>query len=250
LSGIANQLIDKFFIANMINVSQAGIYALGGQIVSILGIVNVALNRTLTPRRLEAFKKKDYEFLKNLSLIVISFVAILTSFLILFSKEIIQLIAPDSYQRTYIVINILSFYFVYQMYYFMVVGVLFYVERATKFVPLITFSSFLLNIAFNYVFIKSFNVVGAALATTLTMIIITYMVIFTADKYVKIGFNHMRIHLIILLLICIAFLSEVSVFITKAILFMFYIVLLLILERRNPLVLLSWRKLLEKHFRL
>ena len=74
----------------------------------------------------------------------------------LFSPEIVNLIAPDEYKNAYLVISILSFYFVVQMYYFMTSSVLFYIEKATKFVSIATITSFILNIILNYFNSKTF----------------------------------------------------------------------------------------------
>ena len=238
LSGIAMQLMDRFFISNMLNVSQAGIYALGGQITSILGILNVLFNRAFTPNILKAFKDKNYIYLKNLASINILFISTTGLFFSLFSENIICLIAPKEYEKAFVVINILSFYFIYQMYYFMTVGVLFYVEKATKFIPFITTLSLFLNLIFNYFFIKLFGIMGAALATSLSMMIVNYIVIFIADKYIKVGFEHLKIHFFIIFSLSVGnsiFIFKFNIFI-KSLLFIFTLILFLYMERKNFLL--------------
>jgi len=238
LSGIAMQLMDRFFIANMLTVSQTGIYALGGQISSILGILNVLLNRAFTPSRIKAFKDNNLEYLRNIADIYILFVILLSIFFSMFSNNVISLIAPNEYQKAYIVIKVLVVYFIYQMYYFMVSGVLFYVEKATKFIPFITIFSLFLNLIFNYIFIKHFGMVGAAFATSLSMIIIAYIVIFIANKYIKIGFNHLKIHFYILFSLLIGnieFIFQIGI-LGKIVLFAFVNVLFFFFEKNNVIV--------------
>jgi O-antigen/teichoic acid export membrane protein len=250
LSGIAMQLMDRFFIANMLTVSQAGIYALGGQISGILGVINTLLNRGVTPNILRAFKEDNLEYLRNIANIYIIFVVILSLFFSLFSRNIINIIAPNEYQQAYMVINILVVYFIYQMYYFMVVGVLFYVEKATKFIPLITTFSLFLNLIFNYLFIKLFGMIGAAIATSLSMMIVTYIVIFIADKYIKVGFNHLKIHFYILIALVISnakFIFNLK-FALKITILSMLITLFFFLERNNVLIKSFKRKIYEKVF--
>ena len=150
LAGIFMQFMDRFFISNMINLSQVGIYSLGGQISGVLGIISSAINNATVPNVLKAYKDENYLYLidlADLSIVFLSFIAFMLS---LFSPEIVNLIAPDEYKNAYLVISILSFYFVVQMYYFMTSSVLFYIEKATKFVSIATITSFILNIILNY----------------------------------------------------------------------------------------------------
>lgn len=198
LAGILNNFLDRFYISNMINLSNAGIYALAGQFSGILGLFATTINTSLTPSILKAYKDENYIFLKNLANIVIIFMTLIALILSLYSPEIINLIAPKEYGKAKIVIPILSFYSVFQMYYFMTVGVLFYEKRATKFVTIATISSLLLNFIFNYIFIKLWGIKGAAIATLLSIIIINYFVIFISNKYIVVGFEHKKIHFIII----------------------------------------------------
>jgi len=238
LSGIALQLMDRFFISNMINISQAGIYALGGQISGIIGILSVLINRAATPSILKAFKDKNYEYLKDLSIINIMFISILAMFFSLFSNNIILLIAPTEYAQSAIIINILSLYFIFQMYYFMIVGVLFYVERATKLMPLITFLSLICNLVLNYFLIRLYGMIGAAIATLLSIMIVVYLVIIISNKYIKVGFNHFKIHMIIFVSVIagnISWIYNTNVML-KIVVFIFITFILLFLERNNNLL--------------
>ena len=198
LAGIFMQFMDRFFISNMINLSQVGIYSLGGQISGVLGIISSALNNATVPNVLKAYKDENYLYLidlADLSIVFLSFIAFMLS---LFSPEIVNLIAPDEYKNAYLVISILSFYFVVQMYYFMTSSVLFYIEKATKFVSIATITSFILNIILNYLLIPYFSIIGAAIATVVSILLVNYFVIFIANKFILVKFRHIKIHFVIL----------------------------------------------------
>jgi O-antigen/teichoic acid export membrane protein len=198
LAGILNTILDRFYISNMIDLSNAGVYALAGQLAGIISLFASIIDNSLTPNILKAYKDKNYPYLKNLANITIIFVTIIALGLSLFSPEIIYLIAPKEYENAKLIIPILSFYAVVQMYYFMTSGVLFYEKKATKFVAVATVTSLLLNFIFNYFFIKFFGVKGAAIATLLSIIIVNYFSIFIGNKFIKVGFEHKKIHFVII----------------------------------------------------
>lgn len=238
IAGVLMQFLDRFFISNMINLSQAGVYALGGQLSGILGIVSSAINNATVPVTLKAYKEKNYKLLIDLANISIVILVIGATTLSLFSTEIIGLISPESYEKASIVLSILSFYFVVQMYYFRIVGVLFYEEKATKFVPVATVLSLIFNFIFNYFFIQKWGILGAAFATLLSIVLVNYIVIFIANKYIKVGFNHLKLHFYIVLGFIIGnmnLLMKISIFF-KFIILIMIIVIFLFIERKNMLV--------------
>jgi len=233
LAGILNNFLDRFYISNMINLSNAGIYALAGQFFGVLSLFAVTLNTSLTPNILKAYKEKNYFYLKNVANIVIVFMTIIATILSLYSPEIISLIAPKEYENAKAIIPILSFYAVVQMYYFMTSKVLFYEKKATKFVAVATIISLLLNFIFNYFFIKLWGIKGAAIATLLSIVIVNYIVIFIANRYIKVGFEHKKIHFIIISAFLISnYCYSMNIFI-KIIIIVFMVGLFLYVERNN-----------------
>jgi len=248
LGGLLNSFLDKFFITGLISISQAGVYSLGSQISIIISIFAVSLNRALTPSILNAFKNKNYTYLISLSNITISFIIVIALFLSLFSSEIINMISPLSYNKAKYIIPILTTYYVFQMYYFIVVGVLFYVEKATRYVAVATLTSLGLNFIFNYFFIQLWGIEGAAFATLLSMIIVNYIVIFIANKFIRIKFEHFKIHFLIIVSFIFGNLSNIVNidFIIKLILFLIFILLILYLERDNSMLLSIKEKIYEK----
>jgi len=247
LASILNTFLDRFFITNMINISNAGVYALAGQISGVLGIFSIAINRAATPSILKAYKDRNYQYLINLANISIIFIALMTLFVSLFSYEIINLISPQSYHKASNIIPILGFYYVVQMYYFMTVGVLFYKKEATKYVAVATLLSLSLNFIFNYFFIKWWGIQGAAVATLLSIVIVNYIVIFIANRYIVVGFEHKKIHFIIISGFLIANINSLFLLgiLLKLVIFFGYMFAILFLERNNPLLDKIKRKISE-----
>lgn len=250
LAGILNSVIDKFFIAKLISISETGIYGLGSQISLVTAIFTVSLNKTLVPVTLKAFKEKNYNYLINLTDITISFITIISLFISLFSNEIITYFFTPEYKKAIYIIPILNTFYLFQMYYFMVVGILFYDKKATKFLPLITITSLFLNIIFNFFFIKNWGMIGAAIATLFSFMIITYLVIFVGKKFIIIKFHHFKIHLLIILEFIVGNLSNhiSTTILLKLIIFIFLVLFVILLEINNPLFISLKRKLNEKFF--
>ena len=238
LSSIAIQFIDKFFITYLINISQTGIYSLGAQITIVLSIVTTSINKSLVPKTLESFKSNDHSYIINVSSIVILITILFAILLSLFGPELISLIAPIEYKNSWTVIPFLSFFFVFQMYYYRTAGVLFFKTEATKYVSLTTLLSLILNIILNYFFIKYWGIIGAAIASLLSMMIINYIVILIANHYIKIDFPHFRIHLHIIIGFLISNLNFITTFsiLEKSLIYIASIIFLFVLERRNYLL--------------
>jgi len=248
IASILMSFLDRFFITNMISLSYTGIYTLGFQISSILGIITSAINTATVSPVLKAYKEKNYLYLSELTNISVLIISIIAMFLSLFSKDIIYLMSTSSYLISYKVVPFLTFYFVFQMYYFMTSSVLFYDTKATKFVPVATGLTLLFNFIFNYLFIKMFGFLGASIATLLSMIIVNYIVIFIANRYIKVGFEHKKIHFIIFFSF---FMANINLLINlniifKCIIFIFTLLSLIYIERNNSLLIDVKRILYEK----
>jgi len=244
LASVLMAFLDKFFIINMISLAEAGVYTLGNQISSILGIFAMSINTAMVAPTLRAFKERDYKYLTELANISVISISIIAVFLSLFSSNIISLISSKSYYTAHIVIPILSFYFVVQMYYYRIVGVLFYDTKATKFVPIATGLSLILNFSLNYFFIKFWGIIGAAIATLVSIIVVNYIVIFIANRYIKVGFEHFKIHFIIIFSFAVAnisFFIDINLLI-KLLLFILVCLVLLYCKRNNSLLFFIFHK--------
>jgi O-antigen/teichoic acid export membrane protein len=238
LSSIAMQFIDKFFITYLVNISQTGIYSLGAQVTIILSIINTSINKSLVPKTLESFKSKNYSYLINLATITILITILFSILLSLFGPELILLIAPILYKDSWTVIPFLSFYFVFQMYYYRIAGILFFKEEATKYISLTTLISLILNIILNYTFIKAWGIKGAAIASLISMAIVNYIVIYISSKYIKISFAHYKIHFYIIVGFIISNINFIYYFqiLEKIIIFFLTICFYLFMEYKNPLL--------------
>jgi O-antigen/teichoic acid export membrane protein len=233
LASILNIFLDRFYISNMINLYSTGIYALAGQFANILSLFSTTINNAITPNILRAYKEKNYLYIKNLTNIIIVFISIVALIISFFSPEVVNFIAPKEYKNAQTIVPLLSFYGVFQMYYFLTSRILFYEQKATEFIPFITIISLLLNFIFNYFFIKFFGVKGAAIATLLSIIIVNYFSIFIGNKFIKVGFEHLKIHFFIIVSFLAANCFYVYNFLLKIIILIIMIIIFLVIEKDN-----------------
>jgi len=203
-----------------------------------LTVLNTSINKSLVAKTLESFQNRDYTYIASVANIVILVTISAALLLSLFAPEIISLIAPVQYYDAWTIIPSLSFYFVVQMYYYRTCGVLFYIEKATKYVTFTTVFSLAINIILNYIFIQAMGMFGAALATFISIIVVNYLVIYISNKYIKINFTHAKIHAYIIfsyILANINFFVKINL-LFKILLFLLFLLLAFYFERKNYLI--------------
>lgn len=171
LSGVMHSSIDRAILANMVSVSELGLYTLGYQVGMVMSIVTSSINKAWQPSYYDLMESRDPqkdEHIRrsfNLWLIVMS---LLCMFGMLWGGDILKVVTPESYYGSGVVIPyVLLGYFFHGIYYFAVSPIFFY--RKVSLLPWFTGSAAVVNIGLNLLFIPYWGIVGAALATTISM---------------------------------------------------------------------------------
>ena len=107
--------------------------------------------------------------------------------IVLFAPEIVGLIVTRDFEEGWIVTPFLVFAFVFHGIYYMVVGPLFL--NRVGFVPIITIFGALVNVGFNYFLIPRFGMIGAAIASTLTMLLSTILALALSIQVKNMGYR-------------------------------------------------------------
>jgi O-antigen/teichoic acid export membrane protein len=123
--------------------------------------------------------------------------------LALFSRELITLLTVKTYYSAADIAPFLIFGYVIRGGYYVVVTKIFYVKKATKHLVYITFSSALLNIGLNVLFVPNHSMMGAAWAEILTAVYTFGLTFFVSQKVYHIRYEYKRL----ILLTFIAFIS-------------------------------------------
>lgn len=167
LGAIIMTMSDRIFITNMVGISATGLYAVGYALGNIIGFAENAFNMAYIPwlydklnENEEAFKRKIVKF-TYLYFAVILLMALSMAFI---APYFLRFFVGPKFLGAQVFVFWISMSFAFSGMYKMVVNYIFYVEK-TKILAWITFSSALVNIGLNYILIKEFGAVGAAMAT-------------------------------------------------------------------------------------
>ncbi len=193
--------VNKLILNGLISVEIVGVYTIGFVIAGIVNMVTVALNRSYTPWFFKRVKKntgdsKDIVIFSEFIILVYSIIALGIS---IFSPEVIRIFLNESYTEAWIVIPFLTFGYVFNGLYFFFLNILNYQKRAVKFIPLFTLLSAFINIALNYLLIPSLAIVGSALATLISMIVLSLSTYIGSKRYLNIGYSFSRFASLIVL---------------------------------------------------
>lgn len=147
--------------------------------------------------------KKLYAKVMTLFLTV---AAVIFIFLTLFIDNIVAIPLPGRgylvgkayWEGLSIVPVILLAYVVYGIYINLMVGI--YIEKKTKYLPYITGAAALINVAANFILIPLMGMMGAAITTLLSYVVMTAGIYFVSQKYYRINYEYTKIAFIFILL--------------------------------------------------
>nr|WP_309098438.1 oligosaccharide flippase family protein [Fredinandcohnia onubensis] len=164
LSGTMKTIVDRFFITNLVGLTDTGIYSVGFQIGSIISILGGSFNQAFVPWLYERLERDSYnDKVKIVKFTYIYFIAIITMALgvgIIASWFFPVFLGPKFIGASTYVIWI-SLGFAFAGMYMMVVNYIFFVKK-TYILAWVTFSVALVSIIVNYFLIKSIGTIGAA----------------------------------------------------------------------------------------
>lgn len=155
---------DQVIINQLVGPKETGIYALAYKVGMIQSIISMGVLKAWTPFLYAKLNSKEYssiEKLANKNAWIIGGVGVC---LILFSKEIIILLADPSFNEAEPIVPIVVigylFFFLYSMY----IGFAFY-NKSTKLMFLFTLIAGAINVGLNYLLIPQYGIVAAAWTT-------------------------------------------------------------------------------------
>jgi len=156
------------------------------------------LNNAKDPNAKQIFSK-----VLTLFIIFTSFVFLTAS---VFIEDIVKLKLPFNvyligkayWDGLSIVPVILFSYLLYGIYINFMAGI--YIEKKTKYLPLITGAGAIANIVFNFILIPNFSYMGAAIATLVSYLIMLLGIYFVSQKHYPVNYEYKKIGTIFLLL--------------------------------------------------
>jgi O-antigen/teichoic acid export membrane protein len=177
----------------------------------------------------ETEAKKLFSKVMTLFVLIGSLIFVVLSF---FIEDIAKMKLPfrgyligKSYWGGLDIVPIILFsYLLYGIYINLMAGI--YIEKKTKYLPIITGAAALINIIANFILIPSFHLIGAAVATLLSYFVMMSGIYYYSQKYYRINYEIKNI--ILILVFSIAVYTSLLIF-TKFLFINLIIKLILIL---------------------
>ena len=192
----------KLFLNYLVNTGAAGLYNIGFMFGSIIGVVSDGINKAYVPISmgiLSANRREELDHLKNIVLFLVVMYCLLGTVISLFSKEAIFILTTEAFYKSYVIVPFLAFYFVLGGIYYVLVNILFFVKRATKFVAIGTGLGAVSNILLSWLLIPRYGLFGAAAATMLAQVIGTVFIGFIGRAFEVIRWEYKKFVLIFIL---------------------------------------------------
>jgi O-antigen/teichoic acid export membrane protein len=185
LGAIMISMSDRIFISNMVGIEATGIYALGYSIGNIIGFVENSFNLAYAPWLFEKLNlKDDFIKMKIVKYTYMYFIFILTMALLLtiFIPLFFEIFIDKKFVGAQVYIFWISLSFAFSGMYKMVTNYIFYVKK-THILAWVTFGSALVNIVLNYILIRIYGAIGAAISATIVSFLF-FMLTWILSNYV------------------------------------------------------------------
>jgi len=177
LSGFILSQFDRIIINQLNGSSDAGLYSFAYNVGMLMYIVVLSLNKSWTPILYKKLNEKDTNSISSHSVNNTKIVLLCALGLILFAKEVVIIMAKQSYYSALPLVPIVVIGYVMYHFYTLYVGFAFY-KKNTTIVAIITIIASVLNVVLNYIYIPKFGYIAGAYTTLVSyavMFILNYL---------------------------------------------------------------------------
>jgi O-antigen/teichoic acid export membrane protein len=226
VSGWLITLLDRLFLNNMKSAASVGIYSIGYQFGNIMNVITYSINQAYVPWFFEIVENKDTSkdrLIKASEMIIwgYSFIALTIT---LFTPEVLSLMVSKGFRDGWVVVPFLCFANVFNGLYYIAANVL-WLDK-TVLMPIITVTSAFISVFLNYILIPKYGIIGAAISNLAALFIVSIIAIMLAHNVSRIGFNWIKLYLIIFINFALSFIVFLKQYIANP---MFIIIKILII---------------------
>jgi len=171
---ISNQVlgqIDRVILGSYLDSSSVAIYSIAYTIGSISLLLAEGFQNLWTPWYFDKLSIDKYDVIEAQSSRYTSFIVVVGIFIIVSSDFILTIFAPVEYSVASDLVSVIVLGTFFLFLYRFPLGYLHFSKR-TIFIPMVTISVALLNVALNVLFIKSHGMFGAAFSTLLCYLLL------------------------------------------------------------------------------
>lgn len=173
---------DQVIINQLVGTKETGLYSFAYQVGMIQNIISMGILRAWSPIFYDKMNKKDFVGIQNLAKKYSMLVYSIAFSLILFSRELVIILADKKYYASLEIVPIVIVAYVFFFLYTMYVNYSFYYKK-TKLIALFTIIAGSINIGLNYLLIPKYGYMVAAW-TTLASYGVLFVLHFINSKYI------------------------------------------------------------------
>ena len=197
-----NDISDRYLVSAIIGLAATGIYSSAYKVVAILNIIQTIFNRAWTISAVKEYDKEDDQgFFSNTYNIYNLSMVTMCSILIIIDYPISSFLLRKDFFEAWIYVPILLISVVFGAMAGYIGGV-FSAVKKTRIYSISTGIGSLLNIVGNLIMLPRIGVIGAAISTLLSYVVIWIIRIVNVRKYITISINIKKHVFMYLLLIC------------------------------------------------
>lgn len=185
LSGYILKSFDKIIINQLIGMKETGLYSFAYKIGMMQNIITMGALKAWTPIFYEKMNKNKNLELEGLAKKYSKFVYFLAVILILFSKEIVYVMADKKYHSSLNVVPIVIISYLFLYLYTMYVNYSFY-KKKTFLIAFFTIIAGLTNISLNYLLIPKYGYIAAAWTTLISYFLLFILHYLNVKYFLKI----------------------------------------------------------------
>jgi O-antigen/teichoic acid export membrane protein len=176
--------IDRWMLAEFTNNREVGLYSVAYKISIVVVMINSAFGQAWSPilfRELNKDAEQGIKYIDKVAHIYLSFLTVVCSGVILFSKEVLQMLTPVTYWEASLSVGLIAFAIFFNgTTQFSLIGIS--ITKKTKYINFSSWIAVVVNVIVNVFLSKYFGSVGAAFAMLLTYVLLSGSYNFFSSK--------------------------------------------------------------------
>jgi len=204
---------DQIVINQVLGAVETGLYSFAYKVGMIQNVISMGLLRAWTPMFYHKMKNSEFGDIEKYNIKYFRIIVYIACLLILFSREIVLIMADSSYHGAVDVVPVIIASYVFFYIYTIYVNYAFFYKK-TKNIAIFTLISGLINVGLNYKLIPLFGYRAAAATTLISYIslvlfhYINVRFVIRCGNYVRIGFFIPHVFQMLILIPVLSFLHE------------------------------------------
>ncbi|OGU53969.1 MAG: hypothetical protein A2V66_09460 [Ignavibacteria bacterium RBG_13_36_8] len=188
LAAVIHNVFDRIILEGFVTMDELGIYTLGFSIGSALNMFIMAFNQAYQPMYFQLMstnrEDKEYQIIRTFKVWLIMMTAI-AMIGIIFGGPFLKVFVGPRFVATIHVFPWIILAVFFGSFYFFFSSAIFFFKK-TKYLPIITGVSAVINIGLNLLFIPYWGIIGSAKATVISHIVQSLFTLIASDRLYRI----------------------------------------------------------------